>query len=115
MDGVLTSSQVQPVPPQSSAAPHSTNLSSQHRHTLSEDSTDSSNMMAQPPPTLLRLPPDGHEFPPEYRDSASNSTTATIVYQVGQMNGSPITIIAFQNDPWKNSRKIFWKTSYPNK
>ena len=87
MDGVLTSSQVQPVPPQSSAAPHSTNLSSQHRHTLSEDSTDSSNMMAQPPPTLLRLPPDGHEFPPEYRDSASNSTTATIVYQVGQMNG----------------------------
>ena len=81
MDGVLTSSHVQPVPPQSLAASHSTiSSSSQHRHTLSEDSTDSTNMSAQPPPTLLRLPPDGHEFPPEYRDTASNSSAATIVY-----------------------------------
>ena len=53
-----------------------------HRHTLSEDSNDSSILMASqpappPPPTLSRLPPDGHEFPPDYRDPASN-----IVYQV---------------------------------
>jgi hypothetical protein len=83
MDGLLLSSP--PVPPQS-AHPHSGVLSSQHRHTLSEDSTDS-NMGSScnlPPPTLSRLPPDGHEFPPDYRDPATTSTAATIVYQVGK-------------------------------
>ena len=84
MDGLLLSSP--PVPPQSAIHPHSGVLSSQHRHTLSEDSTDS-NMGSScnlPPPTLSRLPPDGHEFPPDYRDPATTSTAATIVYQVGK-------------------------------
>ncbi len=27
-----------------------------------------------PPPTFSRLPPDGHEFPPDYRDPVSGLT-----------------------------------------
>ena len=94
MDGLLLSSP--PVPPQSAIHPHSGVLNSQHRHTLSEDSTDS-NMGSScnlPPPTLSRLPPDGHEFPPDYRDPATTSTAATIVYQVGKKTISLIRFAA---------------------
>lgn len=47
-----------------------------HHHKLSEDSVVA-NHVQPPPPTFSRLPPDGHEFPPDYRDPSSN-----IVYQV---------------------------------
>lgn len=43
-------------------------------HKMSEDVSVGA---VQPPPTFSRLPPDGHEFPPDYRDPSSN-----IVYQV---------------------------------
>ena len=33
----------------------------------------------EPPPTLSRLPPDGHEFPPDYRDPA-----ASTIFQVNK-------------------------------
>lgn len=46
-----------------------------HRHSLSQDSNDS---LPPPPPTLSRLPPDGHEFPPDYRDP-------TILFQTPDM------------------------------
>ena len=35
-------------------------------------------MMQPPPPTLSRLPPDGHEFPPDYRDPTSNTFQVSI-------------------------------------
>ena len=41
-----------------------------HHHTFEEANEP-------PPPTLSRLPPDGHEFPPDYRDPA-----ASTIYQV---------------------------------
>ncbi len=53
----------------------------QHRHSNSQDSNDSSGSngsngggmaakmaFSPPPPTFSRMPPDGHEFPPDYRD-----------------------------------------------
>lgn len=43
-----------------------------HHHTFAEEANE------PPPPTLSRLPPDGHEFPPDYRDPAAS----TISYQV---------------------------------
>ena len=44
-----------------------------HHHTFAEEANE------PPPPTLSRLPPDGHEFPPDYRDPA-----ASTIYQVPQ-------------------------------
>ena len=42
-----------------------------HRHSMSQDSNDSSGSSSgiAVPPTYNRLPPDGHEFPPEYKDT----------------------------------------------
>ena len=48
-----------------------------HRHSMSQDSTDSAASSVNGlhiPPTYSRLPPDGHEFPPDYRDPASGLT-----------------------------------------
>jgi hypothetical protein len=39
-------------------------------HHVRGDSSDSLGA----PPTFSRLPPDGHEFPPDYRDPALNSS-----------------------------------------
>lgn len=48
-----------------------------HRHSMSQDSTDSAASSVNGlhiPPTYSRLPPDGHEFPPDYRDPVSGLT-----------------------------------------
>ncbi|XP_059082124.1 mucin-2-like isoform X6 [Tigriopus californicus] len=44
-----------------------------HRHSVSQDSNDSSSSSPGTilPPTYSRLPPDGHEFPPDYKDPSS--------------------------------------------
>ena len=45
--------------------------SSHHRHTMSQDSLAAAAAAASAglfPPTHSRLPPDGHEFPPDYTD-----------------------------------------------
>jgi hypothetical protein len=52
---------------------------SHHRHSLSQDSNDSSGSgstmaASQAPPTYSRLPPDGHEFPLDYRDPHTGFT-----------------------------------------
>ena len=73
MEGLLVSSTSS-----SSSSSHPHVHHHHHRHTLSEDSTCTGDSIA-PPPTLSRLPPDGHEFPPDYRDPASSSN---VVYQV---------------------------------
>ena len=52
-----------------------------HQHSLSQDSASASEalmMIQPPPPTLSRLPPDGHEFPPDYRDPTSNTFQVSI-------------------------------------
>ena len=54
-----------------------------HQHSLSQDSASASEalmMMQPPPPTLSRLPPDGHEFPPDYRDPTSNTFQVSTYY-----------------------------------
>ena len=46
-----------------------------HRHSMSQDSNDSTASLSHvipPPPTYSRLPPDGHEFPPDYKEVSFN-------------------------------------------
>merc|ERR1719210_1404312 len=66
------------LPRKRSSSTSSTNMEvfTHHQHSLSQDSASASEalmMMQPPPPTLSRLPPDGHEFPPDYRDPTSNT------------------------------------------
>lgn len=54
-----------------------------HRHSVSQDSNDSSSSSPGTilPPTYSRLPPDGHEFPPDYKDPSSlNSQVSPVFY-----------------------------------
>ena len=37
--------------------------------------TGATSTLPPPPPTYSRLPPDGHEFPPEYRDPSSTNAS----------------------------------------
>ena len=56
---------------------HHAHAHTHHRHSMSQDSTDSAASSVNGlhiPPTYSRLPPDGHEFPPDYRDPASGLT-----------------------------------------
>jgi hypothetical protein len=59
---------------------HTPHQQQQNQHSLSQDSTSEGSLMmigqGPPPPTLSRLPPDGHEFPPDYRDPASSSSNS---------------------------------------
>ena len=61
----------------------------QNQHSLSQDSTSEGSLMMigggqgpPPPPTLSRLPPDGHEFPPDYRDPSASSSSNSNNFQV---------------------------------
>ena len=49
---------------------------------LPHSATASSGALPPPPPTYSRLPPDGHEFPPDYRDPSSNITS---MFQVSKL------------------------------
>ena len=49
---------------------------------LPHSATASSGALPPPPPTYSRLPPDGHEFPPDYRDPSSNITS---MFQVSSL------------------------------
>ena len=53
-----------------------------HRHSMSQDSTDSvgsgSSSVVNVPPTHSRLPPDGDEFPPDYRDPSAAGTDGQV-------------------------------------
>ncbi len=62
-------------PPGGTAGPPSM----QKRHSISQDSNDSApgssaSSVVNLPPTHSRLPPDGHEFPPDYKDPSSGLT-----------------------------------------
>ena len=48
-------------------------------------SANDSDSLPPPPPSYSRLPPDGHEFPPDYKDPSC--TTSTIVYRVSLFFG----------------------------
>ena len=39
-------------------------------------STSNSDSLPPPPPSYSRLPPDGHEFPPDYKDPSSTGNSA---------------------------------------
>ena len=43
-------------------------------------SANNSETLPPPPPSYSRLPPDGHEFPPDYKDPSCNSIST--VYRV---------------------------------
>ncbi|CAB4063128.1 IL16 [Lepeophtheirus salmonis] len=50
-------------------------VSCHHNHSFSQDSSDSGSI--GPPPSDSRLPPDGHEFPPDYKDPTSTNISGT--------------------------------------
>ena len=43
---------------------------------LTMGSTSNSGSLPPPPPSYSRLPPDGHEFPPDYKDPSSTDNPA---------------------------------------
>ena len=46
--------------------------------------TNNSEALPPPPPSYSRLPPDGHEFPPDYKDPSCTSTST--VYRVSSIH-----------------------------
>ena len=67
-------------------------------HSLSQDSaTESLMMMQPPPPTLSRLPPDGHEFPPDYRDP-SNTFQVSILFNKNEFLGHFLNSLVVRKD-----------------
>ena len=72
-------------------------------HHVRGDSSDS--MVA--PPTFSRLPPDGHEFPPDYRDpSLSSSGSSYHHQQVFEDIGRSGTMRMVQPVPWAHNKYL---------
>ena len=74
---------MEPSSAQTHLAPAATGLIS-HRHSMSQDSNDSSGsssgLLASAPPTYSRMPPDGHEFPPDYKEPHLTNQVRKVIF-----------------------------------
>ena len=72
------------LPTHSASSVNSTSSISPHHLTnltaITLGSANNSDSLPPPPPSYSRLPPDGHEFPPDYKDPSCN--TSSTVYRV---------------------------------
>ena len=59
---------------------HSSSSVSNNAFLATLGNTNDSDSLPPPPPSYSRLPPDGHEFPPDYKDPSCTSNS--IVYRV---------------------------------
>ena len=83
--------------PHSTSTASATSITNHHHHsnrhpisiptttlnlsTMTAGSSNTSDSLPPPPPSYSRLPPDGHEFPPDYKDPSS-TTVSSAVFRV---------------------------------